>query len=705
LALVAEHFNLGEEHCFLMIKKEAVKILSGEKTHKLTPEIIQFAKVRFFNIYPYKNKYSYSKEIRNEINDVFELTLTSESLREYFTKWKGEILLIPPSKSDKPNNKRHLACDCSVFDNSCNSANNRSLGDFKENNNRKCDASLIKSTKFVRHAGVLIFSLFLEKIGCAFGVNGGILKQWLTIIFLEIVNIEQSKYLDFNSLNLLLGETIRRPQVQRNMLNELANEDIFNRLFKLNGELCDVVNQSDFYYDPHTKQYTGTQKILKGWCGALGRPDKALHSDFIHSSIGQPLFMVHADNYLDLREKYNSVILKFRKCFDIDKNRCVTMIIDRGIYKIDVLNDIEKDPQLNIITWEKNFKKNDLLWKKNDVSHFSMKRYRNNSKDIRCYKYQFIDIEWSKNPKIRKLVVKATNPVGRTIEVAILATDKIRNPEEIISLIFNRWLQENDFKYLEKHYGINQITSYDTTDYAELAKILEDKEITSGTYKAIAYDKLQVDKKLKMFLLKRHQQEQKNDYAKARLKEVESHINDPKENDIDELKKEQRKLKSQIMRVKNGTVDEDILACDIELQKTKKLLEETEKCESKLNSLIDQGYKSLDTRKKKLMDILKIYARNIFYYAFQDFKFEYDNFRDDHSYFRNLSHADGVISFSTNSVELKLFPTAYLEPKIKKIIETFLANLSNTKIIMPDDSNRPLTITLIANETLELAIV
>jgi len=27
-----------------------------------------------------------------------------------------------------------------------------------------------------------------------------------------------------------------------------------------------------------------------------------------------------------------------------------------------------------------------------------------------------------------------------------------------VHLIFNRWIQENDFKYLDKHFGINQLT-------------------------------------------------------------------------------------------------------------------------------------------------------------------------------------------------------------------------------------------------------
>jgi hypothetical protein len=35
--------------------------------------------------------------------------------------------------------------------------------------------------------------------------------------------------------------------------------------------------------------------------------------------------------------------------------------------------------------------------------------------------------------------------------------------------MFHRWLQENDFKYMEKHFGINQITSYASHSYEELA--------------------------------------------------------------------------------------------------------------------------------------------------------------------------------------------------------------------------------------------
>ena len=60
---------------------------------------------------------------------------------------------------------------------------------------------------------------------------------------------------------------------------------------------------------------------------------------------------------------------------------------------------------------------------------------------------------------MRQLVVRATNPQGGTVQVAILTDDRQRAAAQILYLMFNRWTQENDFKYLDEHCGINQITS------------------------------------------------------------------------------------------------------------------------------------------------------------------------------------------------------------------------------------------------------
>jgi len=104
-----------------------------------------------------------------------------------------------------------------------------------------------------------------------------------------------------------------------------------------------------------------------------------------------------------------------------------------------------------------------------------MERARNRAADIRKYSFEYRDGDWGKDVKMRLIRVRATNPKMRTIELGILSDDRNRPAQELIYLMFNRWLQENDFKYLEKHFGINQITSYASISYEQLGCLEVDR--------------------------------------------------------------------------------------------------------------------------------------------------------------------------------------------------------------------------------------
>ena len=66
-----------------------VRILAGRQhPRKLTAQILGFAKKRFSHIYPH-NHYSYSNQIREEIQATFDVTLSGETLRPYFAQWKA----------------------------------------------------------------------------------------------------------------------------------------------------------------------------------------------------------------------------------------------------------------------------------------------------------------------------------------------------------------------------------------------------------------------------------------------------------------------------------------------------------------------------------------------------------------------------------------------------------------------------------------
>jgi hypothetical protein len=231
-------------------------------------------------------------------------------------------------------------------------------------------------------------------------------------------------------------------------------------------------------------------------------------------------------------------------------------------------------------------------------------------------------------------------------------------------LIFNRWTQENDFKYLDQHFGINQITSYASVAYERLKDQVQEKQIKSGAYKALEQQTAQLKSQLSKLLLSQHQYPRKSPRRTER-----------------------------------------IAALTKDLAEGQKNQAQTQKEVSRLEVLIQQQMVRLDTRNKRLMDSLKLIARNAFYRALRPFKTAYNNYRDDHELFRNLTQADGVLVGSVQQVEVYLLPTVNYPPKLEKIVSGLLAEINATQPIMPDGSGRRLRLHLGEKTGLQVAIV
>lgn len=395
------------------------------------------------------------------------------------------------------------------------------------------------------------------------------------------------------------------------------------------------------------KHYTGVKKILKGWCAILRFADKLINIDFLHTSSGYPVYMAHNDNFHDLRERFFAVTTSYRELLGFANEKALTFILDRGIYGLKVFQKIMASPIRNyFITWEKGYKGD--LWDESKVSgSFDEFKCRNSSYDLLRYCFEFIDGIWKKDDQIRQIIVRATNPRGRTVEVAILTNDLKRQAKEVVMLIFWRWVKENDFKYLNIHFGINEITSYGAIAYKELEKVVEDKQVKSGAYKALEVKKEKLNKQLKALLLRQHQS-----------------------------------LKA------NAKRDENIKELTLELKEIKKLRDNTEKEESRLQAAIKGNFYKLNVSQKSVMDSIKILTRNMFYVMLEPFKQLYDNYRDDHVLFRNLTRAHGCIRLGERYVDVTLFPTAHYQPKVRRIIETVLNKINEENPRLPDGSER-----------------
>ncbi len=410
---------------------------------------------------------------------------------------------------------------------------------------------------------------------------------------------------------------------------------------------------SDFYCDPHTKHYTGVKKIFKGWCSGINFSDKIVNMDFIHTVDGCPVYMSHSDNFHDFRERFFDLIESFRKVTGIGSDPKITIVIDRAIYKLELFQKIMKeDKSLYFVTWEKGYKRD--LWDESlEIGQLVLYRCRNSDRDIRLYNFRYIDRRWKREEEIRQIIVRATNPGGNTIEVSVISNDLNRNAQQLIRLMFNRWIQENDFKYPDSHFGINEITSYGATHYKNLQDSVKDKQIKSGAFKALTANRGKLNRELSSLLLKKHQSKRTNKKRDQR---------------IEELTSELRKLKDE--------------------------MENIVKEESRLQVAVDEDFYRLDMLQKYMMDSIKILARNLFYVMLAPFKKLYNNYRDDHVVFRNLTRSHGCIRLGKDFVDVILFPTAHYQPKLRETVKEVLEQINASQPVMPDNSGRILRFSL-----------
>jgi hypothetical protein len=656
--------------------EQLVRALAGRGGHrKLTTQIRAFATVRFPEIYG-RGRAGYSQRLRGEIKAVFGVSLSGECLRPLLKSLRAELRQEMNESGVEPEAQaRETAC-VGVPEPPCVTAVEVPAEPLpavpprlpppairKESPVLPAPAPAPAVAGFCHHLGVLLFSAVLLDLEKQAAAEGWLLKQWLATLLLGAVNIEQTKLLDFEDLHRLLGRTLRSLFPQRSQLSQLASGTTVSKLLSFNGQLVGAPQMRDFYFDPHTKHYTGMQNVLKGWCANIRWADKVLHSDFFHTATGDPVYLECADNYQDMRERFAALLPRLRQDLGLPAEAVLTGVIDRGIFSQEVFARAVAAPDYHLITWEKNYRAGQWNPQK-CAGQYVLERTRNHVQDKRVYRFQYMDQDWAKNPQMRQLIVRATNPRGRSVEVSVLTDDRQRPAPQVIYLIFNRWTQENDFKYLDQHFGINQITSYASVAYERLKDQVQEKQIKSGAYKALEQQTAQLKSQLSKLLLSQHQ------YPR-----------------------------------KSARRTEQIAALSKELTQAQKDQTQTQKQVSRLEVLIQQQMVRLDTRNKRLMDSLKLIARNAFYRALRPFKAAYNNYRDDHELFRNLTLADGILIESSQQVEVYLLPTVNYPPKLEKIVKGLLAEINATQPAMPDGSGRQLRLHLGEKTGLQVAIV
>ena len=672
---------------------ELVRVLEGRSAgRKLTLAVKNFSRLRWPDLVA-ERSYGAVERLRQEIQSVFDLKISRSALNELIRELKvGTAPVDSPLAQDTPSSRIESSesDEAMIARQPAQASSGAEKGEtgvqsWSEGGGDKLPHSMANpsvqagqpsgntayptpffpkdpagSLYWCDHAGVLIFATALAAVSKVSPTSQSILAQWMAALWLGAQNIEQTKFLNGEDLELILGGVVRFPTAQRDQLKALAvDHQLINELWRFNQKNLGALG-TDFYFDPHTKHYTGEQNVLKGWCSKIRLADKVLHSDFIHTAQGAPIYFETTDNFADLRQRFCGVIARARLALQWPTDRVPTYIVDRGIFGQEFFEKTLEDPTFHLITWEKGF--TPQPWDPAKVmGKTTITRYRNSSTDLRLYQFEYFEQPWAKNPQLRQIVVQATDDRGRTIQVSILTDDLQRAAIEIIKLMFQRWLQENDFKYLDKHFGINQITSYRSIEYEKLKGQVEDRQVKSTARKALDQKLKQVTQSLKRRLLAEEQALQAHRLRADKCKELEGKLTQESSKDTPQYKVMSRQVaaaKAADQRYETTRLERRkiIDKAHEEVAQIQVQIAETQAKESRLEALICAQMVKLDGQCKRLMDVLRISARNLFYQALQPFKKAYDNYRDDHDHFRKLSQSPGVLEVSAQQIVIHLMP-------------------------------------------------
>lgn len=694
---------------------ELIRVFEGRRaSRKLTPSIEAYVRVRWPDLVKDRS-YGIGKRLRQEIQEVFNLTLSQETLRPLL----GEL-----RRQESSNASAAAACGGAIAEGLPQSGQTRAdnQGVASPVWEKPCDCIRVDETQppseppppeppppalpttpqtlWCDHVGLLVFAPVLAAVAQVIQPAEALFKQWLASLLLGALNIEQTKFLNWADLSRLLGSLVRFPHPQRQELERVATQANVSALLRFNARQIGADAQNQFYFDPHTKHYTGQENVLKGWCAAIRWADKALHSDFIHTVAGEPLYFETTDNFADLRQRFFSVVKRSREVMAWTADRVLSFVVDRAIFGQEVFERVLADPALHLITWEKGYEAQPWPPPAGVTGAMVIERPRNRAEDIRSYHLEYWDRPWPKDPRLRQLVVQAANPQKRVIQVSILTDDQQAAAIQLIRLMFNRWVQENDFKYLDKHYGINQITSYGVTGYDELRQHVEDRQVCSGALKALREQRRQLRARQSRLLLLQARGEHEERERQLQIQKLEKLPESPDSSrELARLRQRQSRWQST-----GAERQQQIREFSGELAQLEAKIEQTSPTESRLTQMIAEQMVRLDPEKKRLMDSLRLIARNVFYTALQPFKKAYNNYRDDHDQFRQLTQASGVLEVGPERIVVHVMPRVNYPPQLRRILATVLDEINAREPVLPDGGGRALKLRLADRSEMKLSI-
>ena len=312
-------------------------------------------------------------------------------------------------------------------------------------------AGVLLATPLLVESGILrVCRKLYGEIGPAFY---GLRTTMLTLLLMALLRVKRPEHLkqrDPAALGRLLGLD-RAPEVKtvRRKLTRLA---AYHRAEQLGAELARLRVEKRgelmgfLYVDGHVRAYHGKRAISKAYVARRHLAMPATCDYWVNDQSGDPLFVVTGDVNAALTKAFPDLLRELRS---VVGDRRVTIVFDRGGWSPKLFQTMIKN-RFDILTY-----------RKGKCRRINEKRFvrRRAKLDGRWVTYHLHDqaVRFLKG-KLRLRQVTRLCDDGYQVQVVTSRWD-LRDIE-VAYRMFDRWRQENFFKYMREEFLLDALVDY-----------------------------------------------------------------------------------------------------------------------------------------------------------------------------------------------------------------------------------------------------
>jgi hypothetical protein len=277
----------------------------------------------------------------------------------------------------------------------------------------------------------------------------------------RIKNPEQLKQHTPGEIGKILGLD-RAPEVRclRKKIDQIVDQQKAGAYAQLLSH--DWINQEQclvFYIDGHVRIYNGYASTLPKKYIARQKLCLSGTTEFwVNNRAGDPIAMFIGDlaerlkeaimQMIDQLKKDTSTLITEKQLAEDENLPRFTLVFDREAYQPDWFNTLWKEHRIAVITYRKNVKE---LWPEEDFKTIDTVQSSADTSPLLCERQ--ITLGGQPYREVRKLR-------DDKHQTSIITNNFMINARETALTMFDRWTQENYFKYLIENFDFDKMIQY-----------------------------------------------------------------------------------------------------------------------------------------------------------------------------------------------------------------------------------------------------